>query len=141
MQLLKRMIQEDVQPNSDTFLIVFAVCSPAGLLDIGQGYFQSMTTKHGISTTIDHYACKNSLAEQTIWTRQSRWGTARLSDLMRLFGKLCVVLVQSTPKLGLNGRPLSLRKLHRHDGVLMSSTYVAAQNVGQSTARKPMEGI
>lgn len=54
---LQRMKQEGVQPNSVTFLSILAVCSHAGLLNKGQGYFQSMTKEHGILPTIDHYTC------------------------------------------------------------------------------------
>ncbi|RCV25994.1 hypothetical protein SEVIR_5G216100v4 [Setaria viridis] len=41
--------------NSNTFIAILTSCSHAGLVTEGLGYFDSMTEKHGVEPTLDHY--------------------------------------------------------------------------------------
>ncbi|CAL4962907.1 unnamed protein product [Urochloa decumbens] len=41
--------------NSNTFIAILTSCSHAGLVTEGLGYFNSMTEKHGVEPTLDHY--------------------------------------------------------------------------------------
>lgn len=51
------MKDSDCKPNGLTFLGVLSGCSNAGLIDEGQGCFESMVRDHGIEPCIEHYTC------------------------------------------------------------------------------------
>lgn len=45
-----------VQPNRVTFVAVLSACSHAGMVDKGVEYFESMSTKYGLTPQAEHYA-------------------------------------------------------------------------------------
>ncbi|KAJ4966429.1 hypothetical protein NE237_018278 [Protea cynaroides] len=57
LQLFKRMEENNVKPNSVTFLGLLTACAHAGLVDEGTLYFNAMRKNHGIKPSIEHYAC------------------------------------------------------------------------------------
>ncbi|XP_043709044.1 putative pentatricopeptide repeat-containing protein At3g23330 [Telopea speciosissima] len=57
LQLFKRMEENNVKPNSVTFLGLLTACAHAGLVDEGKHYFSSMTKDHGVKPSVEHYAC------------------------------------------------------------------------------------
>ncbi|XP_042505639.1 putative pentatricopeptide repeat-containing protein At5g52630 [Macadamia integrifolia] len=57
LQLFKRMEENNVKPNSITFLGLLTACAHAGLVDEGTHYFSSMRTDHSLKPRIEHYAC------------------------------------------------------------------------------------
>lgn len=57
----ERMLEEGIQPNETTFLILFTVCNHAGLVSTGLKYFEVMTKKYGIAPSIKHHNCMADL--------------------------------------------------------------------------------
>ncbi|XP_068643843.1 pentatricopeptide repeat-containing protein At3g24000, mitochondrial-like [Aristolochia californica] len=55
--LFEKMINEDVIPNSVTFVSVLNACSHAGLVAECLRYFQLMQTDYHIKPVLHHYAC------------------------------------------------------------------------------------
>lgn len=55
--LYEKMLQENLKPDSVTFLSVLSACRHAGLVEKGQGYFRRISELHSMTPTLDHYAC------------------------------------------------------------------------------------
>ncbi|KAA8523154.1 hypothetical protein F0562_009577 [Nyssa sinensis] len=59
--LYEDMLQENLKPDNITFVGVLSACIHAGFTKRGQGYFHSISKLHGITPTLDHYACMINL--------------------------------------------------------------------------------
>ncbi|OMO57861.1 hypothetical protein COLO4_35030 [Corchorus olitorius] len=59
--LYKKMLQENLKPDSITFVAVLSACNHAGLTEEGRRYFWSISEQHGSVPTLDHYSCIISL--------------------------------------------------------------------------------
>lgn len=57
LHLFELLLQSGDKPDHITFIGVLSACTHAGLVDKGLDYFYSIEEKHGLSHTIDHYAC------------------------------------------------------------------------------------
>eukprot|EP01018_Ginkgo_biloba_P007209 Gb_35258 [translate_table: standard] len=57
LKLFEEMVQKGMKPDEITFVGVLSACSHAGLVDEGHIYFESMSGKHGITPTVEHYTC------------------------------------------------------------------------------------
>ncbi|KAJ4968203.1 hypothetical protein NE237_014904 [Protea cynaroides] len=51
------LLKSGTKPDHITFVGVLSACAHAGLVDKGLAYFHSITEKHGLTHTADHYAC------------------------------------------------------------------------------------
>ncbi|KAM4125184.1 hypothetical protein ACB094_01G289700 [Castanea mollissima] len=56
LDIFPRMV-EDAKPDKLTFMAVLSSCSHSGLVDEGCQYFHELEAVHGITPTIEHYAC------------------------------------------------------------------------------------
>ncbi|KAL5729075.1 hypothetical protein ACHQM5_002077 [Ranunculus cassubicifolius] len=59
--LYDTMLQENVRPDNITFVGVLSACGHTGLIEQGWKYFRSIKELHGLSPTLDHYACMVNL--------------------------------------------------------------------------------
>ncbi|THG11581.1 pentatricopeptide repeat-containing protein At5g04780, mitochondrial-like [Camellia sinensis] len=59
--LYEKMLQENLKPDNVTFVGVLSACVHAGLIERGQDYFNSISELHGMTPTLDHYACMINL--------------------------------------------------------------------------------
>lgn len=57
LQCYEEMRSTNVNPNSVTFLALLSICSHAGLVDEGVGYFESMSRDFGITPETEHVVC------------------------------------------------------------------------------------
>ncbi|XP_065869275.1 pentatricopeptide repeat-containing protein At5g16860 [Euphorbia lathyris] len=57
MKVFDEMIRDGLAPDGVTFLVVLYACSHSGMVDEGIKYFDSMSTKFGITPGQEHYAC------------------------------------------------------------------------------------
>ncbi|CAN6444427.1 unnamed protein product [Victoria cruziana] len=57
LELFHQMVESGVRPNEVTFVGVLSACGHAGLVDEGWKYFDSMSSSHGITPRMEHYAC------------------------------------------------------------------------------------
>lgn len=57
LQLLVRMETQGIKPNHITFVSLLSACSHCGLVDEGIRVFEAMSSKHGITPSMEHYAC------------------------------------------------------------------------------------
>eukprot|EP01018_Ginkgo_biloba_P015477 Gb_20634 [translate_table: standard] len=57
LQLFELMQQAGVKPNPITFIGVLSACSHVGLVTEGRCYFDSMSRDHGMTPSVEHYAC------------------------------------------------------------------------------------
>lgn len=57
LELFDEMLRNGVKPNGVTFIGVLMACSRAGLVDAGKSRFWLIVYAHGISPTVQHYAC------------------------------------------------------------------------------------
>ncbi|KAJ7974802.1 Pentatricopeptide repeat-containing protein [Quillaja saponaria] len=57
LNLFLKLKKEQVVPNDVTFIGVLSACCHAGLLDVGQDIFHTMTTVYGVDPKIEHYGC------------------------------------------------------------------------------------
>ncbi|XP_010555776.1 PREDICTED: pentatricopeptide repeat-containing protein At2g29760, chloroplastic-like [Tarenaya hassleriana] len=55
--LFYRMFDENVKPNSGTFVGIFLACTHAGLVDKGLEFFEGMKSIHGVNPGMKHYGC------------------------------------------------------------------------------------
>ncbi|KAJ7527749.1 hypothetical protein O6H91_16G069400 [Diphasiastrum complanatum] len=55
--LLEQMQREGTKPDEVTYVSVLSACSHSGLVDAGCRVFDSMYKIHGVTPTVDHYAC------------------------------------------------------------------------------------
>ncbi|RYQ96992.1 hypothetical protein Ahy_B08g092952 [Arachis hypogaea] len=60
LDLYERMLQENIKPDSISFLGVLSACISADMVAKGQEYFNSIS-EHGMTPTLDHYACMVTL--------------------------------------------------------------------------------
>ncbi|XP_010446721.1 PREDICTED: pentatricopeptide repeat-containing protein At4g37170 [Camelina sativa] len=51
------LLKSGTKPDHVTFVNVLSACTHAGLVEKGLEYFHSITEKHGLSHTSDHYTC------------------------------------------------------------------------------------
>ncbi|KAF9608515.1 hypothetical protein IFM89_009881 [Coptis chinensis] len=51
------LLESGTRPDHVTFVGVLSACTHAGLVDKGLEYFHSITEKHGLKYTANHYAC------------------------------------------------------------------------------------
>ncbi|XVF88602.1 hypothetical protein PTKIN_Ptkin19aG0064300 [Pterospermum kingtungense] len=59
--LYVKMLQENIKPDSITFVAVLSACSHIGLIEEGRRYFDSITKDHALIPNLDHYACMINL--------------------------------------------------------------------------------
>ncbi|KAI9191866.1 hypothetical protein LWI28_014718 [Acer negundo] len=59
--LYENMLQENLKPDSFTFVAVLSACVHAALFEQGQRYFDSISELHGLTPSLDHYACMVNL--------------------------------------------------------------------------------
>lgn len=57
LSLYESMVESNLKPDSWTFLAILSACLHANLIEEGQKYFESISKKHGINPTLDHYSC------------------------------------------------------------------------------------
>lgn len=55
--LYEEMLNNNIKPDSITFIGVLSACIHEGLTVRGEKYFHLMTEQYGITPTFDHYAC------------------------------------------------------------------------------------
>lgn len=56
-EVFQEMVSQGVSPTPVTFVSVLGACSHSGLVEQGKSLFLSMMTDHGITPTVEHYAC------------------------------------------------------------------------------------
>ncbi|XP_071739473.1 pentatricopeptide repeat-containing protein At4g37170 [Rutidosis leptorrhynchoides] len=56
-KLFESLLESGTKPDHITFVGVLSACTHSGLVDKGLEYFYSIKEKHGLSYTVDHYAC------------------------------------------------------------------------------------
>ncbi|CAN1310926.1 Pentatricopeptide repeat-containing protein At1g09410, mitochondrial [Linum perenne] len=61
LDLFESLLLENLKPDSITFVSVLSACNHGGLVEEGKRYFRSITELHGLSPTLDHYACMINL--------------------------------------------------------------------------------
>ncbi|XP_057958589.1 pentatricopeptide repeat-containing protein At2g22070-like [Malania oleifera] len=59
--LYEQMLQEDLKPDNITFVGILSACVHGCLIDHGQAYFDSISKQHGMTPTLDHFACMINL--------------------------------------------------------------------------------
>ncbi|KAK9269288.1 hypothetical protein L1049_001058 [Liquidambar formosana] len=59
--LYEKMLKENLKPDNVTFVGVLSACIHAGLLEYGQACFHSISEQHGVTPSLDHYACMINL--------------------------------------------------------------------------------
>ncbi|KAL4295730.1 hypothetical protein GQ457_12G022900 [Hibiscus cannabinus] len=59
--LYEKLLQEKLKPDNITFVAVLSACNHAGLIEEGRGYFDSISKRHALVPTLDHYACMINL--------------------------------------------------------------------------------
>ena len=59
--LYDKLLQENLKPDSFTFVSVLSACLHADLFERGQNHFDSISAVHGITPSLDHYACMINL--------------------------------------------------------------------------------
>ncbi|KAJ4973419.1 hypothetical protein NE237_006593 [Protea cynaroides] len=57
LKIFESMEEHGVEPNQVTFTSLLSACSHCGLVDDGVRIFESMSCKHGMVSSIEHYAC------------------------------------------------------------------------------------
>ncbi|KAK9120454.1 hypothetical protein Syun_018071 [Stephania yunnanensis] len=55
--LFEEMMKSNIRPDEVTFIAVLSACRHAGLMELGDKYFDSMTEDYGLVPEIDHYSC------------------------------------------------------------------------------------
>ncbi|XP_038887152.1 putative pentatricopeptide repeat-containing protein At3g18840 [Benincasa hispida] len=56
-QLFKEMMENDLKPDAITFVALLSACRHGGSVELGEHFFDSMSSDHNIIPEIDHYAC------------------------------------------------------------------------------------
>ncbi|KAJ8750876.1 hypothetical protein K2173_016057 [Erythroxylum novogranatense] len=59
--LFEKMLEEKLKPDNVTYTGLLSACVHIGLVEEGKRYFDSMTQLHGLTPTLDHYACMINL--------------------------------------------------------------------------------
>ncbi|XP_027107983.1 pentatricopeptide repeat-containing protein At3g62890-like [Coffea arabica] len=57
LEIFEQMKISEVVPNEITFVAVLGACRHMGLVDLGRGYFESMTKIYNVEPNIKHYGC------------------------------------------------------------------------------------
>ncbi|KAL9232333.1 hypothetical protein vseg_007457 [Gypsophila vaccaria] len=57
LEMFSRMEIAGIRPNDITFIGILSACSHVGLVELGRSYFNSMSSKYGITPKIQHYGC------------------------------------------------------------------------------------
>nr|XP_010931765.2 pentatricopeptide repeat-containing protein At1g08070, chloroplastic [Elaeis guineensis] len=57
LELFAQMELDGIRPNEVTFIGVLCACSHGGLVELAEGYFDSMRATYGLEPTIEHYGC------------------------------------------------------------------------------------
>lgn len=57
LEILTKMIQRGIKPNSISFVSVLSACCHAGLVDEGWHWFSMMQHRFNIDPTVEHYGC------------------------------------------------------------------------------------
>ncbi|KGN47265.1 pentatricopeptide repeat-containing protein At5g19020, mitochondrial [Cucumis sativus] len=57
LEIFSNLQRRSIKLNSITFLGVLSACCHAGLVEVGERYFWSMKTQHGVEPNIKHYGC------------------------------------------------------------------------------------
>ncbi|KAK6161767.1 hypothetical protein DH2020_005148 [Rehmannia glutinosa] len=57
MKYFKKMVMENVKPDSITFLSVLTSCGRNGMVDMGIEIFNSMINDHSVEPSAEHYSC------------------------------------------------------------------------------------
>ncbi|KAM7492496.1 hypothetical protein LguiA_035417 [Lonicera macranthoides] len=57
LDMFEQMKEIGVKPNSVSFVGLLVACNHTGLVDEGQGYFNSMNEVYGIAPDIEHFSC------------------------------------------------------------------------------------
>ncbi|GJY61361.1 pentatricopeptide repeat-containing protein [Tanacetum coccineum] len=68
--LYEAMLNNNMKPDSITFVGVLSACIHEGLTERGEQYFNSMTKRFGITPTSDHYACLINLLGRSGCTKK-----------------------------------------------------------------------
>lgn len=55
--VLGQMEKSGAKPNDITYIGALSACNHSGLVEEGRLHFSNMCTKHGLSPTVEHYAC------------------------------------------------------------------------------------
>nr|XP_043619947.1 pentatricopeptide repeat-containing protein At1g25360 [Erigeron canadensis] len=125
--LFEQMLKEDIVPDRITFLTILSSCSHAGLVDIGQHYFNSMQS-YGIKPGEDHYgrlidllcrAGKFSEATEVIQKLPFNPGVPIWEALLGGCG------IHGNMELGLQAADKLFELIPHHDGtyILLSNMY------------------
>lgn len=61
LDLYEKMLIENLKPDSFTFVAVLCACIHSCLFEHGQKYFNSISEIHGLTPSLDHYACMVNL--------------------------------------------------------------------------------
>ncbi|XP_074291292.1 pentatricopeptide repeat-containing protein At5g56310-like [Silene latifolia] len=57
LEIFSRMERAGTRPNDISFIGILSACSHVGLVELGRTYFNSMSSKYGITPKIQHYGC------------------------------------------------------------------------------------
>ncbi|XP_070033176.1 pentatricopeptide repeat-containing protein At1g08070, chloroplastic [Nicotiana tomentosiformis] len=57
LELFRKMTEEGMKPDDITFVSVLTACSHAGLVDLGQEYFNTMIQSYNYTPKLQHYGC------------------------------------------------------------------------------------
>lgn len=57
LRLFEEMLEKGLRPDAVTFVAILSACRHSGLVELGEGYFSSMTEDYSIVPESDHYAC------------------------------------------------------------------------------------
>ncbi|PNT43876.1 hypothetical protein POPTR_003G058700v4 [Populus trichocarpa] len=57
MELFKRMVESEINPDDVTFISLLCACSRSGMVTEGLEYFQRMKVNYHITPNLKHYAC------------------------------------------------------------------------------------
>lgn len=61
LELFENMLKQRFKPDNVTFIGVLSACLHSNWVEQGQGYFDSISTQHELTPTLDHYACMVNL--------------------------------------------------------------------------------
>ncbi|XP_023736806.1 pentatricopeptide repeat-containing protein At5g66520 [Lactuca sativa] len=56
-QLFDEMVDNGIQPNGVIFVAILTACSHGGFVELGQSYFNQMTSLYNIRPSVHHYGC------------------------------------------------------------------------------------
>lgn len=146
LKMFEQMKEVGVKPDSVSFVGLLVACNHAGLVDEGQGYFNSMIEVYGIAPDIEHFSClidllgrSGRLKDAEEYIEKFRFGhdpvvLGCLLSACRLHGD--VVIGERLAKRLLKVRPVSTSPY-----VLLSNLYASdAMWYDVAEARKMLKG-